>query len=152
MQAEKSYTGEWGNDVTLRLWAGIVVADIMNDIYSVLLTDARDKASALAVFNAQCDRIVEVMEKSREFRDLKAVLSVVAERLREIPLVRRPEETPLVLITGEIYVRHDNLSRQFLVERLAEHGFAAKVSSILEWVYYTGLVLQEGPVGGKAGA
>jgi len=30
--------------VTLRLWAGIVVADIMNDIYSVLLTDARDKS------------------------------------------------------------------------------------------------------------
>jgi len=144
IQAEKSYTGEWGNDVTLRLWAGIVVADIMNDIYSVLLTNARDKASALAVFNAQCDRIVEAMERSREFRYLKAVLSDVAERLREIPLVRRPEETPSVLITGEIYVRSDNLSRQFLVERLAEHGFTAKVSSVLEWVYYTDWCYRKG--------
>ena len=37
---------------------------------------------------------------------------------------------------GEIYVRRDGFSRQYLVERLAEHGIIVNASPIAEWIYY----------------
>jgi len=137
LEAENSYSRSIGRDLTLRLWACIVISDVMNDIYSLLCTNARDGDSAMAVFQAQCERIVALLERSPRFDELTGLLGDVAQRLGEIPLRRSPEDTPQILITGEIYVRHDDLSRQYLVERLAERGFAAKVSGVTEWVYYT---------------
>jgi predicted nucleotide-binding protein (sugar kinase/HSP70/actin superfamily) len=53
-------------------------------------------------------------------------------------------ETPTILLTGEIFVRHDDISRQFLVEKLAQQGFATKVSSVMEWIYYTDWCFEKG--------
>ncbi len=53
-------------------------------------------------------------------------------------------DTPTILLAGEIFVRHDNISRQSLLETLAGRGFAAKVSTVLEWIYYTDWCFQKG--------
>ncbi len=34
-------------------------------------------------------------------------------------------------------MRNDDLSRQFMIETIAEHGVAVKVSGLMEWIYYT---------------
>lgn len=78
-----------------------------------------------------------VLERGCDPRELEETLNGAVEALGRIELRRRPEDTPLVLLTGEIFVRHDDLSRQRLVERLADEGFAVKVSSAMEWIYYT---------------
>jgi len=137
LEAENSYTRSVGKDLTLRLWTCIVISDVMNDIHSLLLANAKDRDSALEVFRAQSRRVVEMLETSPGFDDLQCVLENAAKNLGEIPLRRSREETPHVLMTGEIYVRHDDLSRQYLVEKLADQGFAVKVSGVTEWVYYT---------------
>ncbi len=137
LEAENSYTRSVGKDLTLRLWTCIVISDVMKDIYSLLLVNAKDRNSALEIFRTQSKRIVEILERLPGFDDLRYVLGDVAKNLGEIPLARPPEEVPQILMTGEIYVRHDDLSRQYLVEKLADQGFAVKVSSVAEWVYYT---------------
>jgi predicted CoA-substrate-specific enzyme activase len=149
LEAENSYTRSVGRDLTLRLWACIVISDVMKDIYSVLLTNAGDRDSAMAVFRAQSERIVALLEKSPRFDELAALLGDVAKRLGEIPLRRSLDDTPHILMTGEIYVRHDDLSRQYLVERLADRGFAVKVSSVTEWVYYTDWCYMNNLSGGR---
>ncbi len=137
LEAENSYTGVRGRDLTLRLWSCIVLSDVMQDIRSVLLANARDKAPALEAFRDQWRRMIGVLERAMEFEDLLNVLAGAAADLGRIPLRRPLKETPVILMTGEIYVRHDGLSRQFLVERLADRGFAVRVSGVTEWVYYT---------------
>ena len=137
LEAENSYTRSVGKDLTLRLWACIVISDVMNDIYSLLLANARNRESALEIFRTQSKRIVEILESLPGFDDLRDALGDVAKNLEEIPLMKPREEIPQILMTGEIYVRHDDLSRQYLVEKLADQGFAVKVSSVTEWVYYT---------------
>lgn len=137
LEAENSYSGVRGRDLVLRLWSCIVLSDVMQDIRSVLLTNALDRASALEVFRDRWRGLVSVLEGSPGFKDLLQVLAETAADLGRIPLRRPLEETPVVLMTGEIYVRHDGLSRQFLVERLADRGFAVRVSGVTEWVYYT---------------
>jgi predicted CoA-substrate-specific enzyme activase len=144
LQAENSYTKHLENDLTLKLWWCIVISDIMQDIYSVLLTNARNKNDAMEIFRRQWDNILRVLEHKPRFRDLKAVLREAARELKTIAPTRTLEDTPSVLITGEIFVRHDGLSRQFLVERLAEKGVAAKVSGVAEWIYYTDWCFKKG--------
>jgi predicted CoA-substrate-specific enzyme activase len=144
LQAENSYTGFSDNGFILKLWSCLVLADIMQDIYSILLTNAVDKTSSMEIFNKEVKRIIQTFEKSPEFKDLQEILKSVANVIQRIPLKRSLAETPHILLTGEIFVRHDDLSRQFLVERLAEEGFATKVSSVMEWVYYTDWCFKKG--------
>ncbi|MGZ3596629.1 MAG: acyl-CoA dehydratase activase [Syntrophales bacterium] len=137
LQAENSYTEVGGNKFTLKLWSCLVVADIMQDIYSVLLTNAVDKDSALEIYDRETKNLIDVFERSPNLKDLQRTLTTVANNFRNIPVKRHVHDTPAILLTGEIFVRHDGLSRQFLVEKLAEQGFTTKVSSVMEWVYYT---------------
>jgi predicted CoA-substrate-specific enzyme activase len=144
LQAENSYTEIGGKEFTLKLWSCLVVADVMQDIYSVLLANAVDKDSALEIYNQETKKLISVFEHSPNFKDLQRTLKTVADNFRKIPVKRHVHNTPAILLTGEIFVRHDDLSRQFLVERLAEQGFATKVSSVIEWVYYTDWCFEKG--------
>jgi predicted CoA-substrate-specific enzyme activase len=144
LQAENSYTEIGGNEFTLKLWSCLVVADIMQDIYSVLLTNAVDKESALEIYYQETKKLIGVFEHTPNFRDLQRTLRTVADNFRKIRLTRPVHDTPAILLTGEIFVRHDDLSRQFLVEKLAEQGFVTKVSSVIEWVYYTDWCFEKG--------
>ena len=78
-----------------------------------------------------------VLESQSGFKEIMKALELVTENLRKIKLKRCLEDSPTVLLTGEIFVRHDGISRQFIVEELAQMGFATKVSTLAEWVYYT---------------
>jgi predicted CoA-substrate-specific enzyme activase len=144
LQAENSYTGFSDHGFILKLWSCLVLADIMQDIYSTLLTNAVDKTSAMEIFNKEVKKVIHTFESSPTFKDLQETLKAVATLIQRIPLTRSLDETPCILLTGEIFVRHDDLSRQFLVEKLAEQGFAVKTSSVMEWVYYTDWCFKKG--------
>jgi predicted CoA-substrate-specific enzyme activase len=144
LQAENSYTGFRDNGFILRLWSGLVVVDIMQDIYSILLTNAVDREAALDIFQKEIKRIIRTFEEGSTFKNLRETLKTAAITIQKVPLRRTADETPCILLTGEIFVRHDDLSRQFLVETLAEQGFTAKVSSVAEWIYYTDWCYKKG--------
>jgi predicted nucleotide-binding protein (sugar kinase/HSP70/actin superfamily) len=143
LQGENSYN-ELGNELTLKLWSCLVVADMMQDVYSVILANAADKNGALDIYNKESKKLIEVFERSPNFKDLLKALTKAADNLQKIEVKRYVHDTPSILLTGEIFVRHDDLSRQFLVEKLAEQGFATKVSSVMEWVYYTDWCFKKG--------
>jgi len=152
LTAENSYADLDATDFALKFWTGIVVADAMEDIYGVLLSAARDRDAAAAIHREECRKIVQALEESPELKTLRPTLEKTAARLKSIPLKRRPEEIPTILLTGEIFVRHDGLSRQYLIESLAEQGFATKVASVMEWIYYTDLCNKKGWVDKKLSA
>ena len=62
-------------------------------------------------------------------------LSIAAE-IAKIPLKRRLEETPKVLIVGEIYVRRDDFAVDEMIRMFSKRGIIAKVSGVTEWIYY----------------
>ncbi len=133
---DNGYAGFGDRDLVAKTWSALVIADIMQDIHSVLITNAEDRDSALGIFRREWQRVLETLECDANQQELENILRTTAATLRSIPVKRGVDDTPLILLTGEIYVRHDHLSRQDLVERLADHGFAAKVASVLEWIYY----------------
>ncbi|MDO8721872.1 MAG: acyl-CoA dehydratase activase [Syntrophales bacterium] len=136
LQAENSYKDLGGRNF-LKLWSGVILSDIFQDVYSLLLVNAADKKEAIRIYREEWERIVKTLEQTPDFGSLKAVLAQALKTIHGISIIKPWRDVPTILLTGEIFVRHDGLSRQFMIEKLAEQGFAGKTAGIGEWIYYT---------------
>ncbi len=144
LTSENSYSG-LGNDFHQRAWWAFVIADVMEDIRSMILADAEDPASAMILFEEEWRKIIFELEYGN-FSGLEQQVAASAERFSQIPMKRPPEEVPTVFLAGEIFVRRDALSRQYLIERLAEKGFATVCSPVAEWIHYSDYLVEKGLV------
>jgi predicted nucleotide-binding protein (sugar kinase/HSP70/actin superfamily) len=142
LTSDNSYVG-MDKNFERHAWWAVVVSDVMEDIRAMLLANAVEPASAMAVFDEEWRQILSVMEKA-DFKLLTRRLAACAERLRAVPLRRPTAEVPTISLTGEIFVRRDALSRQSLTERLAERGFATVCAPIAEWVHYCNYLVNHG--------
>jgi predicted nucleotide-binding protein (sugar kinase/HSP70/actin superfamily) len=144
LTSENSYAG-LGDDFQLKVWWGVLISDAMEDIRSMLLTNATDIEAGIKIFDEAWNIILSNLEKG-DFPLLEATLIQTAERMSHIPMKRPPNEVPTISLVGEIFVRRDALSRQYLTERLAEKGFATICSPIAEWVLYSDYLVDKGLV------
>jgi predicted nucleotide-binding protein (sugar kinase/HSP70/actin superfamily) len=132
---EDGYAGLSGA-FTRRAWIGLTVADGLEDLYAGILTIARDRDRALAAFNSAKERIVASLAADSRAR----LLTVLEEEMRSLASFERKypvAEAVRVALTGEVYVRREGFSRQYLVEKLAERGVLARVTPLAEWLYYS---------------
>jgi predicted nucleotide-binding protein (sugar kinase/HSP70/actin superfamily) len=79
--------------------------------------------------------ILQSIEKD-DWKEIKGTLAKSAGMLRMIEKAGPFEEVPVVSLVGEIYVRRDGFSRQYLVERLAREGIMVRTAPVTEWLYY----------------
>jgi len=144
LTSENSYAG-LGNDFQLKVWWGVIVSDVMEDIRSMLLTNATDTHEAIRIFNEEWSMIVGELEKG-VFPLLEKKLIRTAKRFSRIILKRPPETVPTISLVGEIFVRRDALSRRYLTEYLADKGFATTCSPVAEWILYSDYLVDKGLV------
>jgi len=142
LTSENSYVG-LGNDFESRGWWAVIVSDVMEDIRSMLLTNAADSSAAMAVFEDEWQNILSEMEIG-DYDRLEGRLTRTAQRFRGIALKRPVKQVPVVTLAGEIFVRRDALSRQYLTESLAAMGFATICSPVAEWVLYCNYMVEAG--------
>jgi predicted nucleotide-binding protein (sugar kinase/HSP70/actin superfamily) len=115
----------------------------MEDIRSMILANAVDPQNALEIFAAEWQPILTALETGG-FSALEQQLMRTARHLRQIPMKQPPETVPTITLSGEIFVRRDALSRQYITERLAEKGFATSCSPVAEWVLYCNYMVNQG--------
>ncbi len=142
LSSENSYVG-MGEDFERRGWWGVIVSDVIEDIRSMLLTNAKDPEAAMAVLEQEWHKILKEIE-SGDYDRLEHQLTQTADRFRSLALRRPPQSVPVITLAGEIFVRRDALSRQYLTERLAKMGFATVCSPVAEWVLYCNYMVDEG--------
>jgi len=142
LSSDNSYIG-MDKNFERHAWWAVIVSDVMEDIRSMLLANAVDTEAAIEIFEDEWKGILASMERA-DFGILKKRLAVCAARLRRIPLKRPTAEVPTISLTGEIFVRRDSLSRQFLTDRLAEKGFATVCAPVAEWVHYCNYLVDNG--------
>lgn len=145
LSAENSYAG-LGDGFYTHVWWSVIISDVMEDIRSMLLTNARDPEEALSIFNEEWKKLIHTLEK-RDYKIIEDQLIKTAFQLKQIKLKRPTEEVPIISLVGEIFVRRDGLSRQYLTERLAKRGFATVCSPVSEWLHYTDYCLSQGLAG-----
>ncbi|MDZ7640513.1 MAG: acyl-CoA dehydratase activase [Desulfurivibrio sp.] len=127
--------GGLGNSFTLAAWRAIVLADLFNEIYSTILAGAEDRQQGLAIMEQEYQAILAVVEQGWPAiaRQLKVSAAALGQIRLRAPLARLPK----LSLVGEIYVRHDPISLQRLIERLADQGFVVRTSQTSEWIKYT---------------
>ncbi len=142
LSSENSYAGFGGFNLRTNLWFATIIADTFEEMYSILLTNAVDRGSAMDILEEEWKRVLGALETRHKLKQITKILETAANNLRQIPVRRTMEDTPTILLTGEIFVRHDDISRQYIVEELAGRGIATKVSTLAEWIYYTDWLVQ----------
>ena len=136
--ADNGYAG-LSRELTMAIWRAGVIGDVFEEMRATLLAAAVDREEALAALDRQFQAVVQAGD--RPWGLLKQALARAAWSLARIPLTAPYRDLPKVALLGEIYVRHDPLSRQGLVERLAAKGLVVRTSPLSEWVFYTDWLL-----------
>jgi predicted CoA-substrate-specific enzyme activase len=142
LTSENSYAG-LGNEFVRRVWWGVIVSDAMEDIRSMILANAVDPEAGMQIFDREWSLLIAALEKG-DFSRLEKQCAKAAGIFARIPMKRPPREVPTISLIGEIFVRRDALSRQYLTERLADKGFATICAPIAEWVLYTDYLVDKG--------
>lgn len=145
-----SNTGYGGLDESFMLaaWRAIVIGDIFDEIYSTILAGATDRQQGLAIFEAEYQKILKVIHK--KWNLLSEQLAATAKILATIPLKQPYEKIPKLSLIGEIYVRHDPISLQNLIENMADRGFIVRTAPNSEWFKYVDWLIKEGIEGEKS--
>lgn len=142
LTSENSYAG-LDNSFHQKGWWAVVIADVMEDLRSMILANSIKPEEAMMIFNEEWSLILNELARG-DFSLLEKQLTRSAERFSQIPLKRPLEEVPVISLSGEIFVRRDSLSRQYLTERLAEKGFATICSPVAEWILYSDYLINTG--------
>jgi predicted nucleotide-binding protein (sugar kinase/HSP70/actin superfamily) len=120
------------------MWKGLVVSDYLKDVQTALKAMAENPETALADFEKSWKSLMQTVEHKP--KQVWNHLKKVALDLKKIPLKRKLEDCPHVLIVGEIYVRRDDFAVGELIDLLSERGIVVKVASIGEWIHYLDFV------------
>ncbi|MCL2186299.1 MAG: activase, partial [Treponema sp.] len=137
LSADNSYT-ELGSSFAKQMWTGLVLSDYLKDIQCSLLATAVDPEKAEKDFEHSWRRVMNAVEKNP--KNLWKELKNVASEVKKIPLKRKVEDCPRVLVVGEIYVRRDDFAVGELIELMSERGIVVKVAGISEWIHYLDFV------------
>jgi predicted CoA-substrate-specific enzyme activase len=127
--------GGLGPNFTLAAWRAVVIGDIFDEIWPAILAGAKDREKGLAVLDREYQAVMKVI--AGPWRDIARALKGAAEAFSRIELKKPYGEIPKISLIGEIYVRHDPISLQGLIERLADRGFILRKAPTSEWIKYT---------------
>jgi predicted nucleotide-binding protein (sugar kinase/HSP70/actin superfamily) len=133
LNSDNSYN-ELGPGVSRKVWWGAIIADYMKDIETSLRACALDPEAAIIKYDELWQELVEIA--GNDLKKLVPSLERVAGEIAKIPLKQKVEDTPKVLVVGEIYVRRDDFAVDELIRLFSLRGIIAKVSPVTEWLYY----------------
>ena len=134
--------GGLGERFTLAAWRALLIGDIFDEIWSTLLAAATDPVQGLAVLDQEYQALLAVFHKG--WRHIAGQLTKSAQRLAAISLKKAVHEIPKLSLIGEIYVRHDPIALQHLIERLANRGFIVRTAPNTEWIKYVDWLSKKG--------
>ncbi len=139
--------GGLGDRFTLAAWRAVTIGDILDEIWATILAAAVDPEQGLAVLNHEYEAILPTIDKSWYVHARQ--LSRSARKLAMIPLKKPYHEIPKLSLIGEIYVRHDPISLQSIIEKLAARGFIVRTAPTTEWLKYLDWLIKEDIEGNK---
>jgi predicted CoA-substrate-specific enzyme activase len=141
LSSENGYIG-LDNSFRLRTWWAGVIADVLEDIRSLLLANAKHPQRAIEIYREEIVGLTLELQRG-SYESLQRRLGKSMDRFAAIPQLRPPRDVPTIALVGEIFVRRDALSRQSITERLAERGFATICSPVTEWLLYTDYLVEK---------
>ncbi len=126
----------------IAVWRALIVGDLFDEMWSTILAAAVDREKALHIFEQEYQAILALIDK--KWSKISSQLSKSAKALSKIQLKIPFAEIPKISLVGEIYVRHDPISLQSLIERMAERGFVVRTAQNSEWFKFVDWLIKAG--------
>ncbi|MFA5625389.1 MAG: acyl-CoA dehydratase activase-related protein [Bradymonadales bacterium] len=101
-----------------------------------IYTKYTEKLHALAAAAGGGDLSISRAGVEIASRSFYGILDLLKEAAIEFSKIRKPGALPTVLVTGEIYVRADDFTNDFTIDRLQALGIRVKLSPFYEWLDY----------------
>jgi len=136
---------DFGNELFMLAWLSMMIADVIHDIESVVLTLAKDKEKGLEIIETEWEKIINSIESGKT-KNIYSQLEKSAKTFSGIELKTPIEDAKVISLIGEIYVRREEFSRGDLIKTLHDKGFVVKTAPITEYVYYSNYLLRKGLV------
>lgn len=132
------------------VFAGFMAIDLLQEaLYEVRPVETQPGA-AQAIYDRYHRELVALLEREAggDLAIPTIMLQVASGRMfgcrelvrraaAELAAVRSDREIPTVLVVGEIYVRCDPFSNDFIVDKLEQRGIRARFAAFNEWLEYT---------------
>jgi predicted nucleotide-binding protein (sugar kinase/HSP70/actin superfamily) len=132
------------------IFAGVVAAGVLEEaLHDVRPVETRDGAAA-AIHARWQDALWKKIEEATggDLSASRLVLEVASGRIwgfpallaaaaEELAHVKSQREVPSVLVVGEIYVRSEAFSNDFIAEQLERRGIRARLEPISEFLQYS---------------
>jgi len=126
-----------------RAWLGLTIGDGLEEIRAGILALAEDRDEAMEIFRRAADRLTASIAADSYGRLMKT-LKEEMETLSSVRRKRSLDDATRIALVGEIFVRRDDFSRQYLVERLAENGVLVRTAPVTEWLHYADYCVARG--------
>ena len=134
-------------DFQLRLWFGMVAADLLLAALHDVRPVEKVPGAAREVFDRRYQELLGLLEHPRAgdlprtlreaARGMYGIREVVDGAARELAALKEDRWIPTVAVVGEIYVRLDPFANDFVIERLEKAGVRARLAPFNEWIEYT---------------
>ena len=130
-----------GPKFALRGVQTLLAADVLDDIRSGIMAHAQNPEVGLKIFCEEFETLKSAEETNPDgiFRSLKTF----AENIQaKVPSAKNIKDAKYIALVGEMFVRRDHFSHNYLNKQFAEKGFILKDSYLTEWLFYIDYLLK----------
>ena len=140
-------------DAFLTIYTGFLACDVlMAALYEIRPVEATPGA-AQKIYNDALDQIIKIVENYKHHPAWQAyvvvefltqhffgIAQIVKDTLHKFAEIRTNTKVPTVCVTGEIYVRNDPFTNDFIIESLEARGIRVKFAHFSEWIEYADVI------------
>jgi predicted nucleotide-binding protein (sugar kinase/HSP70/actin superfamily) len=130
--SENAYMG-LSQKLRMGLWQAMLISDMLLKAVCKVRPYEIEKGAVDQVLEEEIQRLAHLTE---EGRDVRLATRKAIARIAAIP-TEGMGSRPLVGIVGEIYVRCNPFSNDYLIRSIEQYGGEAWLSPMSEWVLYT---------------
>lgn len=139
--ADSNNYAEFGTGFLWRAWRSLLITDSLADIRNALRALAVNAENALNVFDHEWLNIKKILA-GESTKSLSKQINRSMAHIKKIPLKAPYAKANKIALVGEVYVRHDRMSRQKLIERLAKRNIVVRTAPITEFISYVNYILR----------
>lgn len=134
--------GSHAKKLKRKVWRTVVTSDLLRKLLLIYRPYEKNKGETEAIIRSGVDEICQILKQSdvgpiRESIRIVKCLKKTKKRLEKIQLQFPLASKPLIGVVGEIFLRFNEFSNQYMVKKIEKLGGEAWMADVSEWVWYT---------------
>lgn len=131
------------------LYSGVTSADCLLQALLDVRPVEKARGAANEIYKRYLERLLNLLERAAADEpsqahalwqaiggELFGLRNLLRDAANEFAAVKSDQRLPTVLVVGEIYVRLDPFSNDFIIDKLEQRGIRARLAPTTEWLEY----------------